>query len=370
MIVAVITISLFVLYSIILLYLWRSWRRIPEVEELEPVSIKLSVIIPARNEEEHIGKLLKALELQDYPRQNFEVILVDDSSEDSTAAIAGRFANVRLIRMEEEGRNSNKKSAITEGVHAATGEYIVTTDADCIPGPRWLSTIAGFISRNESVFVAAPVLIDAGDQLVQKFQAMDFMMLQGITGAVVNDRRLAMCNGANLAYRRSVFFEVGGFKEIDEIASGDDMLLMQKIRSRYPTKVHYLKSQHAIVSTAAVKTWSAFFSQRIRWASKARHYDDRNMIFILVLVYLVNLSFPTMLLLGFMNPLFWLLCLGLLIAKTLVELPLFNSTAKFFRRENWSVQFPFFQPLHILYTLLAGFFGQVGKYEWKGRKVK
>src|SRR5690606_23232146 len=112
MIVAVITISLFVLYSIILLYLWRSWRRIPEVEELEPASIKLSVIIPARNEEEHIGKLLKALELQDYPRQNFEVILVDDSSEDSTASIAGRFANVRLIHMEEEGKNSNKKRAI------------------------------------------------------------------------------------------------------------------------------------------------------------------------------------------------------------------------------------------------------------------
>src|SRR5690606_7992586 len=99
MIVAVITISLFVLYSILLLYLGRSWKRIPEAEEFGPASIKLSVIIPARNEEGHIGNLLQALELQDYLRQNFEVIVVDDSSEDSTASIVNQFGNVKLIRL-------------------------------------------------------------------------------------------------------------------------------------------------------------------------------------------------------------------------------------------------------------------------------
>ena len=72
---------------------------------------------------------------------------------------------------------------------------------------------------------------------------MDFMVLQGITGAVVYKNNLSMCNGANLAYEKKAFYEVNGFAGIDHIASGDDMLLMHKIWKKYPDRVHYLKSK-------------------------------------------------------------------------------------------------------------------------------
>ena len=97
-----------------------------------------------------------------------------------------------------------------------------------------------------------------------------------------------MCNGANLAYTKKAFTEVGGFTGIDNIASGDDMLLMHKIYKLYPDKVMFLKSKDAIVQTAPVNSVKDFFNQRIRWASKADKYDDKRIFVVLLLVYVVN----------------------------------------------------------------------------------
>ena len=179
-----------------------------------------------------------------------------------------------------------------------------------------------------------------------------------------------MCNGANLAYERKIFYEVNGFGGIDHIASGDDMLLMHKVAKKYPDSIYYLKSPDAIVSTQPMTSWSSFFNQRIRWASKALHYNDKRIFPVLLLVYLFNFSFLVLLLAGWWNHLYWVFFLIAWIVKTMVELPLFYSIAGFFKKQ-WAIKwFFFFQPIHILYTIISGLFGQFGKYEWKGRKVK
>jgi cellulose synthase/poly-beta-1,6-N-acetylglucosamine synthase-like glycosyltransferase len=198
---------------------------------------------------------------------------------------------------------------------------------------------------------------------------MDFMVLQGITGASVYKKLHSMCNGANLAYERKVFYEVNGFAGIDNIASGDDMLLMHKIAKKYPNRIQYLKSPDTIVSTQPMTTWSSFFNQRIRWASKATHYDDKTIFWVLLLVYLFNLSFLVLLIAGFWDHSCWLYFLIAWLLKTIVELPFFYSIANFFYKQ-WTVKlFIFFQPIHILYTIISGLLGQFGKYEWKGRRV-
>ena len=179
-----------------------------------------------------------------------------------------------------------------------------------------------------------------------------------------------MCNGANLAYQKKAFEEVNGFEGIDNIASGDDMLLMHKIWKKFPGKVHYLKSKKAIVSTRPMKTWKEFFNQRIRWASKARSYRDPKIVLIMLLVYLFNLSFLILFLTGFWLHVLWYYAIALLIAKTIVEFPFVYSIANFFSKRSLLKYFIFFQPLHIVYTVIAGWLGQLGKYEWKDRKVK
>ena len=371
MIFLYIIISIFLLYSLLIIYYWQAWGSIPVFgHSISLPQTKISIIIPARNEEENIGSLLQALQEQSYPSLLYETIVVDDHSTDATSEIVKHFSTVKLIQLKEDGINSYKKKAIETGIAASTGELIVTTDADCIPLPDWLKTIAAFKEEREAVLVAAPVVIDCTSSVLQVFQAMDFMVLQGITGAAVYKKQLSMCNGANLAYEKKVFDKVRGFDGIDNIASGDDMLLMHKIWKAYPGKVLYLKSKEAIVSTQPMKTWKEFFNQRIRWASKARHYGDRRVILVLILVYLFNLSFLALAIAGFFCYHYWLYLAGLWLAKTIIEFPFVYSVASFFNKQFMMKYFFFFQPLHIFYTIVSGLFGQFGKYEWKGRRVK
>ena len=371
MIILLLIILLFTCYGWFVLYYWQGWRSIPFYKlPADPPNIEISVIIPARNEEENIGRLLTALNHQTYPKQLFEVLVIDDHSDDTTAEIVSNFPGVRLIQLKEEDLNSYKKKAIEKGIGAARHDWIVTTDADCWPEPAWLEIMVAFLEEKKALFIAAPVTISCSSSLLQVFQAMDFMMLQVITGAAVYKRKLSMCNGANIAYSKKAFNDVNGFEGIDSIASGDDMLLMHKIGRQFPGSIHYLKSKDAVMSTQPMKSWKTFLNQRIRWASKARKYDDKRILPVLLLVYLFNFSFLVLLVAGGWYSCYWFILLGLWVAKTLVELPLFWSAAEFFEKK-WALRlFFFFQPLHIFYTIISGLLGQKRKYEWKGRKVK
>jgi poly-beta-1,6-N-acetyl-D-glucosamine synthase len=362
---------LFILYSILIIYYRASWKKIPFYTNWESKKhTRVSIIIPARNEEQNIGNLLNVLKEQNYPGLLTEIIVVDDHSTDATAAIVRQFKEIKLVSLNEEQINSYKKKAIEKGIEAATGELIITTDADCIPGKNWLETIASFKELNDSVFIVAPVCFKTHSSLLSVFQSLDFITLQGITGAAVASNKLSMCNGANLAYEKNVFHEVNGFAGIDSIASGDDMLLMHKIWKTQPGLVHYLKSKDAIVETLPADSWKSFLNQRIRWASKATFYTDKRITAVLALVYLFNLSFLVFLIAGFWNHLYWLYLLIALLAKTIIELPFVYTVAKFFGQQSLIKYFPLLQPLHITYTIIAGWLGQFGTYEWKGRKVK
>jgi poly-beta-1,6-N-acetyl-D-glucosamine synthase len=374
MILLIIIILFFFAYSILILYYWQAWLQVPYfTTDTVSGQTKVSIVIPARNEEINIGTLLNALEKQSYPHHLTEIIVVDDHSTDNTAAIVRNHPSVILVSLQDEAINSYKKKAIETAIAISTGELIVTTDADCTMEPDWLQTIVSFKEKNNSVFIAAPVAFTdniGGNKLLYYFQVLDFLVLQGITGASVYKKMLSMCNGANLAYEKKVFNEVNGFRDIDLIASGDDMLLMHKIKRLYPERVHHLKSEKAIVKTIAADSWNEFLNQRIRWASKASKYDDKKIFWVLLLVYLFNLSFLILFITGFINPNYWLYLVFAWIAKTIVEFPFVKSVAAFFKRESLMKYFFFFQPLHIIYTIAAGWLGQFSQYEWKGRKVK
>ena len=394
---------LFGLYFLLILFYWRSWRSIPHFkphtypEHSRRANLKLqtkiSVIIPARNEEQNIAACLDSVCNQTYPKELFEVLVIDDHSTDNTAIIINTYAvqNVKLISLKDlisGDINSYKKKAIEIAIARSTGELIVTTDADCYVPANWLQTIAAFYEQQQPEFIAAPVAIlpsPSGEGLgvrwfIEIFQALDFMTLQGITGASVYKKIHSMCNGANLAYTRKAFEEVAGFSGIDAIASGDDMLLMHKIYKRYPDKVMFLRSKEAIVQTEPVRTIREFFNQRIRWASKAGKYDDKRIFWVLLLVYMVNvvlLLLPVLALTGNVQySMFniqysiWALWIVLLFLKTIIELLFLYPVAKFFNKQRLLWLFLLMQPFHILYTVVAGFLGAFGSYTWKERSVK
>ena len=391
MAVTVIIISglLFVVYAGLIIFYRQGWVKMPLFhpgDQPPSPTTKITVVIPARNEEENIGSCLESVCSQSYPSHLFEVIVVDDHSVDNTATVILSFSdrNVSLISLGDftggNTLNSYKKKAIEIAIQHSTGELIVTTDADCQVPLNWLQTIAQFYEQHNAALIAAPVVIDCDFNFLQMFQAVDFMTLQGITGASVYRNMHSMCNGANLAYEKKAFMEVNGFKGIDSIASGDDMLLMHKIAKKYPRRVQFLKSKQAIVHTQPVQSLKAFFNQRIRWASKADKYDDKSILPVLVLVYVFNVL---LLILPFMQ-LFssssiavfdysfsiiqcWLILLTL---KTMVELFFLYPVACLFSKQRLLWLFPFMQPFHIVYTVIAGWLGKFGSYQWKGREVK
>jgi len=371
MILLYITIGLLFSYCILILYYRAGWLQVtPFTETNVSPGIKISVVVAARNEEENIGALLTSLQSQTYPLQLTEVIVVDDNSTDNTASIVKSFPFAKLVQLQFENINSYKKKAIETGVAAANGQMIVTTDADCVVPENWLKTLAAFKEKTNAVFIAAPVSMSCNSSVLQIFQALDFLVLQGITAASVRKKIHNMCNGANLAYERNIFLAVNGFAGIDHIASGDDMLLMQKIAEKHPGSIAYLLSKDAIVTTDAEKTWKNFFNQRIRWASKATTYNDIKIFSALFLVYFFNCSLLAVFIAGFWLHILWFWFVGVLFVKIIAESLFLYPVARFYSKEKLMTLFPFFQPLHIFYTVIAGFLGVFGRINWKGRRVK
>ncbi|MEP6951954.1 MAG: glycosyltransferase [Ginsengibacter sp.] len=387
MIFVLISLFLSLPYIVLIIYYRQSWL---QVTTYHPAAVKpikhstfITVIIAARNEEKNIGKCIESIIKQTYPENLFEVIIVDDHSSDSTAVIVRAFEKnyIRVISLKDftgNGTlNSYKKKAVESAIGLAKGNLIVTTDADCIVQQEWLQTIACYYEECGPVFIVAPVVYASprhGDPFFKKllkiFQSLDFITLQGITGASVFKKFHNMCNGANLAYEKKAFIEAGGFEGIDQLASGDDMLLIQKIQKIYPDRIKYLKSANVVVQTQPAETLKDFMNQRIRWASKADKYTDRNITAVLMLVYVFNAWIFFMALCSFFYRDAFYLFLLLILVKTIVEVFFLFPVAGFFRKQKLLWLFVPAQPFHIIYTLIAGWLGKFGSYQWKGRKVK
>jgi cellulose synthase/poly-beta-1,6-N-acetylglucosamine synthase-like glycosyltransferase len=382
-----ITLFLLVPYVVLILYFRKSWlgisEFIPARNFIENELPFVSVIIAARNEEKNIGDCIQSIMDQGYPRNKFEIIVTDDHSTDKTVSIVQAFQkeNIRVLRLadflEDSVLNSYKKKSIETALQFAKGEIIVTTDADCVAPRKWIETLVDFYKEKNAVFVALLVAFknpSPKDPFLKKFfkifQTLDFMALQGITGASVHKKFLNMCNGANLAYQKKAFYEVNGFQGIDQIASGDDMLLMHKIQQKYPERIFFLKSKDIIVETKPAETIKEFMNQRIRWASKTNKYTDKKIIAVLMLVYLLN---AWIFILGissfFFQKAFYLFIISIVI-KIISELFFLYPVARFFNKQKLLWWFIPAQPFHILYTLVAGWLGLFGSYQWKGRKVK
>jgi len=194
--------------------------------------------------------------------------------------------------------------------------------------------------------------------------------MQGITVATHSLKAGNMCNGANLAFSKKVFNEVDGYSGFDHFATGDDYLLMTKIVRQPNAKIELLKSTNAIITTLPQQTWTGFWQQRIRWASKSGKYDDSRLNSILVFVYLFNLFIVVLFIAGLLDGKLLSLVGWVLLLKIVAEICFLIPVAKFFNSSKILFYFPLLQPFHILYIVVAGFLGFRGSYTWKGRKVK
>lgn len=362
------------IYAALMLYFRAGWYMLPEVILQKNYTPKTSVcvVIPARNEEQHIAKILTCIQEQIYPLHLIEVTVVDDHSTDNTAAIVKRFKNVKLIQLADvtqgEILKAYKKKAIEVAIHSTNSELIVTTDADCTMGKYWLLSIVSYYEKYHFQMIASPVNFIKSNNGFSIFQSIDFFTMQCVTAALSYFKSGTMCNGANLAYTKAAFNAVEGFKDIDHIASGDDMLLMHKIEQKFNKSTQYFKCKDAIVETSPMDSLPAFFSQRIRWASKAKYFKDKRLVGILTFLFSFNLMIFVFLILGIFFKSYFYIFLWVVLAKAFVEYFSIRDTARFFNKKNELLYIFPFQLFHISYIIISAFFSQMKSHTWKDRK--
>src|ERR1017187_5954676 len=180
--------------------------------------ILVTVVIAARNEEDNIETCLTSILDQSYSSEYMEIIIVDDASEDTTnykiQQFCNKYKNIKLITLDKKFNLSGKKNALNAAINEAKGELIVTTDADCIMSKNWLSTIVGYYNQSHPKMIVSPVSFYNEKTIFEKMQSLELMALVLSSGASLHFNKAIMCNGANLAYPKKVFYEVNSFEGI------------------------------------------------------------------------------------------------------------------------------------------------------------
>jgi len=331
-----------------------------------------SIIVPFRNEAKNLPQLLKSISKLKYPKELFEIILVDDFSTDTSERICiqWRMANGLIESTLLENlrlSNSPKKDAISRAVPILKHEWMVTTDADCIVSENWLLTLDNFIQQNNPEMVVGAVVYKTKNNWFHHFQQLDLMSLQGTTIGSFGIEKPFMCNGANFAYTKKFFQELGGFGGINSTASGDDVLLLQKAVVANSDKVLYLKNKEFIVKTKPENDLFLLFMQRVRWASKTTSYKNVYAKSLAVVVLLMNLSLVLVFgfwVLGKIG--IWNLSFVFLI-KYIIDYILLYKSNQYLNKGKFLL--PFASSLiYPVFSSSVGIYSLFGSFAWKGRR--
>lgn len=367
-------ISLSYLGFLILLII--GWSRIKVESPFEHKALFVSVVIPVRNEAWNIQRLIRCLEEQNFPRENFEVIVVDDHSMDGTLSLLEKMQKASAVDLkifslpDDTGSNiSHKKEAITYAVDKARGEIVILTDGDVYFGKDWLRTYVGRFSSSDHQMVVGPVLIRA-DDFMEEIEAIEFSSLIGTAAALLHHGWPTMCNGANLAFRKKAFHEVNGYAGNEEVISGDDEFLLYKMSKKFHSKVSFLKEKEATIWVDPAAGFNEFYNQRLRWAGKWNiHVNIRNTM-LAIYIFIVHLNYIAIVALGLLKfiPMSAVMLswgMKILIEYIFIRL-IYNSF-------NQKLKFMPYTITSLLYSFYAVTFGILSNFKgfvWKGRRYK
>lgn len=338
-------------YLIIIFLIYRKVRKIKPFFFTNDPAITVSVVVACRNEQHNLPDLLSALTKQEYPETLFEVIIVDDNSSDSTFETASNYSGKNnVITLKSTG--SGKKQAIRTGINAASGRLIITTDADCRPESRWIKSIAAFYEKYEPDLIIGPVRIVSDDSFFGKFQEIEFLSLQGITAGTAAAGNSTMCNGANLAFPKTVYTENSEELHYD-ISSGDDVFLLQAIKKKKGS-ILWLESADAIVNTSASTTFKSFSLQRNRWISKGKSYSDAFTVVLAIVTFVTILTQTALLVTSIFNIIFFRVFIAVYIFKAIPDYLIIRNTAERYGNRkilDWLIPAQIIYPFYVIWVV-------------------
>ncbi len=362
-------------YAGLLVACYIQWRGMgiteDQKEDSNPAGV--TVVVAVRNEEDNVQQFISSLADQNYPRDKWEVVVVDDDSQDETLrlleSLSLSYQNLSYHRLDSPANfiGSFKKRALAYGIAQAKFSRVITTDADCSFPREWLATTIGFMRRNDLQFVSGPVRVLSGDITGSSLWELETGALMIVGASFLAWGKPNMCNGANIAFDKQAYERVDGYGGFETVVSGDDEFLLYKIWRRYPKRIGYLKHQDAMVDTAPPKSWKEMLDQRKRWSGKWKHHRSWTTRGLATFIFIFHSSW-LMIHVGALLAWFpwqWLPALwGLKIGA---ELSVMRAAFGFQeKRFPWG-WFLIGQLLYSPYAVVMGLAANFGSYKWKDR---
>jgi len=341
-------------------------------------NLTFSVVIAARNEERNIEECLKTVFAQEnILPHSFEVIVIDDRSDDSTPYILrnlksqGQYENLKIITITSTPSGiSPKKYAVSKGIEAASNEIIVFTDADCRVPPRWLSTIGSHFMPDTCLVqgITSYSYISGMSRLFWGLQSVDFLSHGIVAAAAIGAGLPINSNANNLAFRKSVFQDIGGYgRDVRVVSADDDQLLQRFWRARH-RGIRFMADPCGSVETAPTETAAGIFEQRKRWGSVTVHYGTGQII-LLSSVFLFYILTAFTALAALFDASYLAICGCMFLVKLSGETVLMLPGTRIFDKKILRKYIPLASIIQLPVVLAAVLFGVFGRFEWKGRKL-
>ncbi|MCF8395027.1 MAG: glycosyltransferase, partial [Melioribacteraceae bacterium] len=310
---------------------------------------------------------------QSYPADLFELIYVNDNSEDDSEEIVKKNmgkGNIRLINSNgSKELSGHKKIAIDSALKIARGEIILTTDADCTHPKEWIESMIQYFTE-DTAFVSGPVELENNNSLFNEIQRLEFSSLITAGAGLIGAGIPTICNGANLGFKRSVFNAVNGYEGNLNLSSGDDEFLMQKIHSSTQYIIKFATDSKCLVKTKASDTIADFINQRKRWASKGLFYKNEKLIFSLILIFLFYLGLIVQPVLIYYSSFFLYTFLAGFLLKIVFEYLIMRRSKKNLLPSIDLSWFLIAEIFHVPYIVITSILGIFGGFNWRGRKLR
>jgi 1,2-diacylglycerol 3-beta-glucosyltransferase len=336
---------------------------VPEHTDDHPM---ISVIVPARNEESVIERCIRSIMSVHYPREAFELIIVNDQSDDATVSIVEalqqEFPTIRLLHTEHLPMPSlslrGKPRALHIGIMQAQGELLMMTDADCTVEPEWLTTAAKVFADPHIGMMPSFTVINQPD-IFARLQGLMWVFNHTMASAGIGLRQPLGCFGNNITLRAQVYQEIGGYPAIP-FSVTEDLALLQTV-AQTSWEIRYVCDHRLKVTTNPCMTLGEFLKQQHRWATGGKALGWRATIFVLS---------STALWLGIAMSLFcgeWVLAVGLVAFRWLCDTMVYYPSLIELRMtylQRWSY---IATPLFLLLELISPLFLLRSGVTWKGR---
>ena len=349
---------LIILYALLIFISIAGVINLPETKlDNQPAENDFSIIVAFKNEQKNLPVLLTSLKNLNYPKSLFEIIMVNDHSGDNFEKIKKQHPEILWIN----NRGNGKKEALETGIEKSSKTWIITTDADCKIPENWLIYFDQVIRNQASKMILGPVKYFERNDLLARFQQFEFLSLQAFTMAGIALKNPFLANGAALGFEKKAYQEVNGYEGNRQLASGDDIFLLEKFQKRFKGQIHFIKNSEAVVLTRCQNSLPAMLQQKIRWSSKTKYQKNIWAKITGLIVTLTNIYLIVAWILIWKDPDY----LKFIIGKFLLDAGLFLSVKTFY-----GVKFNLFQfflsyiiyPFYFIYVLIKSL---TGKYIWK-----